>query len=53
MPMLENLPTVDEMIAALSSPIVPEKPKAQMDELSVDDMIKEIFMKVMTPPASS
>lgn len=54
MPMLENLPTVDEMIAALSSPIVPDStPEVEMNEPSVEDMIKEIFytMKANQGPA--
>jgi hypothetical protein len=46
MPMLENLPSVEEMMIALSSPVIPEASKdKQADEmqLSTDDMIKEIF----------
>ena len=49
MPMLENLPTVEEMMIALSSPMNPEPRSdaaAEIEvqaELSVEDMIKEIF----------
>ena len=48
MPMLENLPSVEEMMIALSSPIVPDGEApigASADEmkLSTDDMIREIF----------
>jgi hypothetical protein len=47
MGMLENIPSVNEMIAALNSPTVPTKsagsPKATAMKLSTDDMIKEIF----------
>lgn len=40
-----RLPTVDEMVAALASPIVPlssTKVETEM-QLSTDDMIKEMF----------
>lgn len=47
MSMLENMPSVDEMIAALSSPVVPKKEEikegAASMQLSTEDMIKEIF----------
>lgn len=45
MAMLENLPTVEEMVAALSSPIVPETATtSQQTEMSVEDMIREMFV---------
>ena len=47
MPMLENLPSVEEMMIALSSPIVPDsaiEKRAEELELTTDDMIKEIFV---------
>ncbi len=47
MPMLENLPSVEEMIAALSSPLNPSEStekRAEEMQLSTDDMIKEIFV---------
>lgn len=57
MSMLDTLPTVEEMMVALSSPIVPdaETSDATMEpmELSTDEMIKAIFNQVMAPPAVS
>jgi len=40
-----RLPTVDEMVAALASPIVPASATSVETEmeLSTDDMIKEMF----------
>ena len=40
-----NLPSMEEMIAALSSPVVPKGAERiqKESELSTDDMIKEIF----------
>lgn len=50
MSQLERLPTVEEMISALSSPIVPEtRSTQQQGELSVDDMIREIWMHTTRP----
>ena len=48
MGILDRLPTVDEMIEALSSPVVPngDAPvgiSADEMQLSTDDMIREIF----------
>ncbi len=50
MSMLESLPTVEEMMIALSSPVVPNGQasvgsisEVAAAELSTDDMIKEIF----------
>ena len=53
MSMLERLPTVDEMIAALSSPVVPSTNTQEAVELSTDEMVRAIFEKIMTPPAVS
>lgn len=59
MSLLENLPTVEEMMAALSSPVVPseaaasEESQAVSMDLSTDDMVKMIFEKIMSPPAVS
>jgi hypothetical protein len=47
--MLERLPTVEEMMIALSSPVVPEVSKREdVMELSTDDMIKEMFTMMNT-----
>jgi prolyl-tRNA editing enzyme YbaK/EbsC (Cys-tRNA(Pro) deacylase) len=52
--MLDTLPTVEEMIAALNSPVVPETGARSDDiELSTEDMIKMMFNQIMQPPASS
>lgn len=45
---LEKLPTVEEMMIALSSPVVPEGEAAVGEraadmQLTTDDMIREIF----------
>jgi hypothetical protein len=48
MSMLENLPTVEEMMLALSSPVSPSTSFRDDDiELSTEDMIREMF-KMMT-----
>lgn len=49
--MLERLPSVEEMIAALSSPVGPEVGQTEtvgVDELSVEDMIREMFSMMKT-----
>lgn len=53
MSVFDTLPTVDEMIAALSSPVVPSTNQKEAVELSTDDMIRQIFDRVMQPPAVS
>lgn len=54
MSMLDTLPTVEEMMVALSSPIVPgAENTVEPSELTTDEMIKMIFNQVMQPPAVS
>lgn len=56
MSMLDRLPTVAEMMAALASPMIPNpvsESQVQAMELSTDDMIRMMFEKVMQPPAVS
>lgn len=44
MSMLDRLPTVSEMIAALESPVSPKTQSREADmNLSTDDMIREMF----------
>jgi hypothetical protein len=54
MAMLDRLPSMEEMIEALSSPVVPgggaPAQETQM-KLSTDEMIRLIFERVMQPPA--
>lgn len=45
---LNNLPSVEDMIAALASPVVPTNVEEQ-GELSVEEMIKEIYKKMVLP----
>ena len=55
MSMLDTLPTVEEMMEALSSPVAPGAASTTLEshELSTDEMIKMIFNQVMQPPAVS
>ena len=48
---LEVLPTVEEMMIALSSPVVPDgnamtEREIQLDEISVEDMIREMYAMI-------
>lgn len=50
MSMLNGLPSLDEIIAALESPVVPQEQSAEHAagmELSAEDMLKEIHTAVM------
>ncbi len=47
--MLENLPTVEQMMEALSSPISPTDKSHELDNLSVDEMIREIYRHIKMP----
>lgn len=52
--MLNTLPSISEIVAAMESPVSPSLETAsQSAELSTDDMIKAIFEAVMAPPAVS
>lgn len=55
MSLFDNMPTVEEMMAALNSPTDPAEeastPESQATdmEMSSDEMIRMMFEKVMTP----